>query len=607
MRNLSSTSNVGRRVLRLCLFLAFLFPVTLFQDTATARAQSGSQTALPTASPDSSSPAGQNKATAEISSRDEAPTFKVNVNLVLVRVVVRDSKGKAVGNLHKEDFQLFDNRKPQVITQFSAEQPLTQGTMAAEPHENAGANSADNAQAPAVPSRYVAYVFDDIHLNFGDLGQVRNAADRHIASLQPTDRAAIFTTSGQTTQDFTDDRAQLRNALLRLQPRPLAGSIPSDCFDLTYYMADMIQNKQDIQATQVAVQDAIVCSFQGMPATQAQALAQSLVQSTAAQKLETGNAETHLTLSVLGDIIRRMSVLPGQRSMVLASPGFLTPQLEFEYTNVIDRAVRSQITIGTLDGRGLYATPPGGDISNPELVDPLTAGLRGLYAAQEASADSDILAILADGTGGVFFQNSNDFDEGFRRVASSPEFSYVLGFSPQNLKLDGSFHSLKVTLRGPEKLTVQARRGYFAPKHAANPDQEAKQEIEEALFSQEEVRNLPVELHTQFFKSSDMGAKLTVLAHIDVRRLHLRKADGRNNDELTVVSALFNRNGNFVQGSQKTVTMHLKDETLEKRMGSGITLKTSFDVKPGSYLVRLVVRDAEAQLVSAENDAVRIP
>jgi VWFA-related protein len=58
-----------------------------------------------------------------MNSRDEPTTFKVNVRLVLVRVVARDAKGHAVGNLHKEDFQLFDKGKPQVISQFSVEQP----------------------------------------------------------------------------------------------------------------------------------------------------------------------------------------------------------------------------------------------------------------------------------------------------------------------------------------------------------------------------------------------------------------------------------------------------------------------------------------------------
>jgi hypothetical protein len=52
--------------------------------------------------------------------------------------------------------------------------------------------------------------------------------------------------------------------------------------------------------------------------------------------------------------------------------------------------------------------------------------------------------------------------------------------------------------------------------------------------------------------------------------------------------------------------MHWKDDTLEHRLGSGITLKTSFDVKPGSYLVRLVVRDKEGQLMSAENGTIEI-
>ena len=213
---------------------------------------------------------------------------------------------------------------------------------------------------------------------------------------------------------------------------------------------------------------------------------------------------------------------------------------------------------------------------------------------------------MADGTGGVFFHNSNDYDEGFLRVAETPEYSYVLAFAPQNLKLDGSFHTLKVTLKTPQKLSLQARRGYYAPKNFASPEEQAKQEIEDATFSKEELHNLPVNLHTQFFKAGDEDAKLVVLAHVDVRHLRFRKAEGRNDNTLTCVSALFNRNGSFLQGMEKIVTLHLKDETLAHKLASGLTLKTSFDVKPGSYLVRLVVRDTEGQLMSAENGTVEI-
>jgi hypothetical protein len=182
----------------------------------------------------------------------------------------------------------------------------------------------------------------------------------------------------------------------------------------------------------------------------------------------------------------------------------------------------------------------------------------------------------------------------------------VLGFAPQNLKLDGTFHMLKVTLKNPQNLSVQARRGYYAPKNVEDKAEQAKQEIQDAMFSQDELHDLPLDLRTQFFKASDSEAKLTVLAHMDARRLHFRKAEGRNGDELTFVSALFNQNGSFVQGTQKIVTFRLKDETLAHMLNSGITMKTNFDVKPGNYLVRVVVRDEEGQL-SAKNGAVEIP
>jgi hypothetical protein len=302
-----------------------------------------------------------------------------------------------------------------------------------------------------------------------------------------------------------------------------------------------------------------------------------------------------------------MSVIPGERNLVIVSPGFLTPEMEQETVATMDHALRSQVVISSLDARGVYVLDLNGDISNPAPPSAISLGVKQQFASMEASVVSDVLLVLAEGSGGVFFRNSNDMEEGFRRTSETPEYSYLLAFSPQNLRLDGGFHTIKVNLKHPGKFKLQARRGYFAPRRAADPGQQAKQEIEEALFSQDQVHNLPVQLHTQFFKSNEVDAKLTVLAHIDVKKLTLKKVDGRNRNELTVVSALFNGNGGLVQGIEKTITMQIKDETLERRLGSGITLKTSFDVKPGSYLVRLVVRDAEAQVVDAESDAVRIP
>ncbi len=131
--------------------------------------------------------------------------------------------------------------------------------------------------------------------------------------------------------------------------------------------------------------------------------------------------------------------------------------------------------------------------------------------------------------------------------------------------------------------------------------------MEEAFFSRDEIHDLPVEMHTQFFKTGEYKARLSILARVDARHLHYRKADGRNNNTLTVVGGVFDRNGNYVSGTQKVVQMRLKDQTLEAMPESGITVKSTLDIASGSYVVRLVVRDAEGQVMSAQNGIVEIP
>jgi len=111
----------------------------------------------------------------------------------------------------------------------------------------------------------------------------------------------------------------------------------------------------------------------------------------------------------------------------------------------------------------------------------------------------------------------------------------------------------------------------------------------------------------QYFKSSDTAAKIAVLARVSVRNLRFRKADGRNNDNLTILSGVFDRNGNYIRGYEKVVEMKLLDPTLQKLLDSGITVRTSFDVAPGNYVIRLVVRDSEGQTMAARNGVVDIP
>jgi len=545
----------------------------------------------------------------EVSTRDTAPTFRVRVNLVLVRVVVHDGTGKVVTNLKKEDFQLSDNRKTQVISTFSTETPESHKvapttTPAGTNTEESG--SRDSAAVAALPQRFVAVVFDDLDMLMEDAVWVRSAATRLFASLAPTDRVGIYSTSGQVTQEFTQEHEVLQKSLLAVVPRPLAGSGLHDCPEVGYYQADQIQNKNDTQALAVATEDALQCAFNGD--TRMTAQAQTLANAAAARALASGDAQAEYVYRHLEEATKRLSAMPGQRVMVLVSPGFIvTSMLSLEGSSLIDRANRSNIVINTIDARGLYAPDLMGDISDPPHDSRGTIGYKATYRIAAQSAQSDILAQLADGTGGTFFHNRNDIDEGLREATAAPAMSYLLGFSPQNLKINGAYHTLKVTLAGKQKFNLQARHGYFAPRTIADPAEAAKEEIQEALFSQDEIHDLPIELQTQFFKMDQSQARLAVLTHVDVRGIRFRKADGRNRDNLTVATAIFDEYGNFVTGGEKIVEMKLLDKTFERLSHSGFTLKSSFDIKPGTYLVRMVVRDAEGAQMAARNGAVSIP
>jgi VWFA-related protein len=543
----------------------------------------------------------------EVSSHDTPTTFKFRVNLVLVRVVVRDAQGTVVPNLKKEDFQLFDNRKAQAISTFSVE---TQQSLAVVPAATVTPSTDVPGQAaptPALPQRFVSVIFDDTDMSMEDTINVRGASTRLFNSLAPSDRVAIRTTSGQFTQEFTADHEALEKSLVHILPRPLASSPGmEECPEMSYYEADQIANFRDTQALLIATQDTVDCAFNGSATAQQIATAKAMAEAAAERTSNINDSQTDFVYRHLEDALRRLSAMPGQRVMVFISPGFLVTQHTNEGGDFIDLANRANVVINTIDARGLY-TPDMGDISSAQRTNPSTAGPKAMFRTSAQFAQSAILGELADGTGGTFFHNRNDLDEGMRRAVVAPTLSYLLGFSPQNLKVDGHYHTLKVSLTSKQKLTLQARHGYYAPRTVKDPAETAKQEIQEAIFSQEEMHDVPIDLQTQFFKTDQTQARLAVLTHVDVKGIHFRKAEGRSHDDLTFATAIFDENGNYVTGGEKIVEMRLLDPTLNRLTHSGFTVKSSFDVKPGTYLVRLVVRDAEGAQMAARNGAVVIP
>jgi VWFA-related protein len=543
---------------------------------------------------------------AEITSRQApSPVFRTEVKLVTVPVVVRDQQGRAIGDLRQQDFQLLDKGKPQEITRFSVEKLAGQEVPAvpgAAP-ETRGEITGRSGRF-VVPERFVAYLFDDVHLSFGDLVQVRDAAGRQMTSLQPADRAAIYSTSGRTMLEFTDDRDRWHETLLRLRSQPIARYPAQHCPEISYYMADLIVRKKDATALKVAAAEVLACGLTLEPAA-----APDMALRAASQVLSAGDQEAHVSLTVLNQVVGRMSALPGERILLLVSPGFLASRFHEEEVQVIDRAIRAGVIVNSLDARGLYADPTfrADTAYTRRSRSDATYGswVKDGYNRETAATQIDLLAELSAGTGGTFFGDSNDLEGGFKRLANAPEYYYMLGFSPQALKADGAFHPLKVTLRNPRGLSLSARSGYYATKDAGDEAGLAEREIgDDALYSRKETHGLPVELQAQWSKGK---APLSVLARLDAKAIGFRKAEGRHRTSLTFIYGLFDRNGTLVQSLNKTLDFNLKDETLAEALNSGLKLRTNFDAGPGCYMVRLLIRDSKGQLVSADNLAVDMP
>jgi VWFA-related protein len=596
----------------LLLAMALIPSMSCAHAQQTAKPGQAGETPSPSEPPvQTSAPQTQKSSTesnSEAAGQDVGPTLKVRVNLVQVKVVVRDEKGQAVKDLQRGDFQVYEDGKLQMISAFSVESPETFRKREEAAAKTEKEEVPAGTEKPGMPQRYVAVVFDDVHLERTHILAVRAGAEKLIDSLQPGDRIGIFSTSGQMKQEFTNDKEALKKALHGLASRPILGKINvgSTCPEVTYYMADQYINQHNQEVLDTATHEALECNFQNKPhlAGAAKSQAESLLK----QQFAAGNADNEASYRRMEEVMRGMSRKPGERVVILVSPGFLLASLFSEEMGIIDRACRAGVVINTLDARGLFN--PGiaaDDISKP-VSDTLSARVYKANYRQAAQIEADtVLRDVAEATGGTFFHNSNDLAGGMQQLGAAPEASYLLGYSPENPKIDGKYHLIKVVLTGKKKYDVEARHGYYAPKKANGPEEQANQEIQDAMYSQGEIGDVPLEIRTQFKKTEDGGAQLTVISHVGASEMPFRETKGHHADKLTVSTVIFDENGEYVSGEQKLLNLELPEETYEKVRRYGLQITSNFALKPGRYTVRQVVREQEGAEMAAKNGEVVIP
>ena len=313
--------------------------------------------------------------TAQQAGETQDAPYKIDVQVkrVLVPVVVRDAQGHTVGDLKKEDFQVFSNNKPQVLSGFSVQQRGTTADTTASTQGSVTKQivTQQTVSPDTLPDRITVFLFDDMHLTAEDLAHAREAGMKILSgALTGTAMAAVVSISGRVNTGLTRDTAKLQDALAKLQPMGLYRTDSMDCPHIDYYEADLIENKHDPVAVQDANQKWANCNNMPTVATPSNIpTAERSVDSAAIRALTLGHQDTQSTYASIAQFVRRMAPLPGQRTLILVSAGFLNIQrdsLDAE-SRIIDLAVQSDVTISSLDARGLYTTELSASERSPAL------------------------------------------------------------------------------------------------------------------------------------------------------------------------------------------------------------------------------------------------
>jgi len=544
--------------------------------------------------------ATQTQTPPEIDSQD---VVRISANLVQVDAVVTKD-GKQVADLTADDFELFEDGKPQTITNFSYISNVNDATAAPPPKPSAK----DKSGAPVPPAvarpqdvrRTVALVVDDLGMSFQSIGDAQRLMRKFVnEQLAPGDLVAIIHTSGEVgaLQQFTTDRRMLSSAIDRLRWYP--------CSRAGFHV------------------------FAPVGTTQ-----------TPGEALCGGTRNIRGTLQALKFIVDGMRELPGRKSLVLMSdmlpietqdpatsivtPGEVLADVRTDYTDqlkkVAEKAIRSSVVIYTVDTRGLVYTglTAADNLFTPGALasaHPPASTMRQVINNQSSTMNARSSALVSgrDGadliarqTGGFLVQNSNDF--GLKRIAEDQNGYYLLAYRPNEQTFDRQFHHLKLTVKR-KGLEVRTRNGFLGAGDTEKPQpRTATDQLAKALISPFGANDINVRL-TTMFTSVETGSLVRSLLYIEAKDLvFLDEPDGGHVAAFDLGMILFGENGRVVDQQKREVKVHLNKDRFQNALQSGLVYTLETPIKQaGAFQYRVALRDQGSSRIGSAGQFIQIP
>jgi VWFA-related protein len=510
-------------------------------------------------------------------------TLKVDSDLVLTNVVVRDKKtGEVVRGLTANDFQIQENGKPQKIISFdfqSVDQaaPLNEATVTGKSGNTIMGSMNRSATSTELRNhRLIVMFFDITSMQPEDLERAQDAARNYINhQMQAADLVAVVSLDSSLSldRDFTANKQLLLNAVNAYSGTQGAG-FESGATSTTNQVEDTTAFTADEQ--------------------------------------EYNDVNTDRELFAFADIAHSLAYINEKKSLLYFSGGIQRDGIENQASlhAAINAAVRANLSIYSVDARGLEAISPLGDAS--------TGSLRGTGAyngsALQNNLDSnfntqEVLATLSSDTGGKAFLDSNDFSPAFLRIQQDTSAYYVIGFRSTDTQKDGRYRRLTIKINRPN-VKLEYRPGYYAPadfRHA-NKDERERQ-LQEQLATDLPATDVELYLEAYYFRN-DTGAGnprfyVPVSLIVPGSQIPFVKGGDRSKATLDIIGELKNTAGQDMAEIRQTVKLAIDDSQQVSR--KNIQYTTGFSLPLGKYHLKFVVRENQTGRMGSFETDINLP
>lgn len=540
---------------------------------------------------------------------DQDDVVRITTNVVQIDAVVTKD-GKLVTDLKAEDFEIFEDKKPQKITNFTY---ISNVPKTAEPTENiARAPSRPDRNAPVAPRtlradelhRTIAIVIDDLGIAFESMGRVRKQVGRFIEQdMRPNDLVAIIRTGGEigALQQFTTDKRLLLRAAESLRWNNLS--------------------RMGVSVSQLGGMDN-------------------------SAPLSSGYQPLFGTTDALKFILQGMRKMPGRKSMIILSdnlslddPADSLPSapirsqvptasntesdsipipenygIEGALKNVAELAIRSSVVIYGANTTGIQApgatllTRPVWEVNLRPAGDQPFADLSRYSGGGVLDNNSAGLDLIARKTGGFAIKYSNDF--GLKRFAQDQDGYYLLGYRPATETFNRRFHTIKVRVKRPG-LTVRTRSGFYgmSDEEALPIQNTTGDQIAQALMSPFGASGIEVYMTAVFANLQTTGSLIRSLIHFPAGTLTFTDApNAEHKASLNLSCVVFGDNGRVVQLLSETRELRLNEKTYEQVLRNGLTYQYDLPIKKhGAYQFRVAVRDVGSGRIGTAREYIDVP